>query len=170
MDRRKALKVALGGAAAAAVYTAPRIEGFSVAPDYASARTCFPKTNNAVETGWGNSSSGISICVGNGCGTGCCAAKNLPQVSGPRNVKINGVLNGQCNNTLNCCGVGTLSYTVSGLNSGSCNITLAGNCSAGTMKSIGTFPITTNGTTSRNVSCNGGATSCNLNAVIQCTC
>lgn len=40
LDRRAAMKAALAGAAAAAVWTAPRIEGLSVAPDVAQAQTC----------------------------------------------------------------------------------------------------------------------------------
>lgn len=39
LDRRTAMRVALGGAAAGAAFMAPRIEGLSVAPDYASAAT-----------------------------------------------------------------------------------------------------------------------------------
>lgn len=40
LDRRKAMKAALGGAAAGAVFVAPKVAGFSVAPDYAAAATC----------------------------------------------------------------------------------------------------------------------------------
>lgn len=40
IDRRTALKAAVGGVTAAAVFAAPRIESFSVAPDYAAAATC----------------------------------------------------------------------------------------------------------------------------------
>lgn len=39
LDRRTAMRVALGGAAAGAAFMAPRIEGLSVAPDYAAAAT-----------------------------------------------------------------------------------------------------------------------------------
>ena len=51
LDRRQAMKAALGGAAAAAVFTAPRIEGFSTAPNYASAVTtpaCANANGNAT--------------------------------------------------------------------------------------------------------------------------
>ena len=37
--RRQAMQAVLGGAAAAAVFTAPRVTGFSVAPDYLAAAT-----------------------------------------------------------------------------------------------------------------------------------
>lgn len=37
VDRRQAMKAALGGAAAAVALSVPRIEGFSIAPDYAAA-------------------------------------------------------------------------------------------------------------------------------------
>lgn len=39
LDRRTAMRVALGGAAAGATFMAPRIDGLSVAPDYAAAAT-----------------------------------------------------------------------------------------------------------------------------------
>src|SRR4051794_16986028 len=40
LDRRAAMKAALAGVAAAAVWQAPRIEGLSVAPDVAQAASC----------------------------------------------------------------------------------------------------------------------------------
>lgn len=42
IDRRTAMKAALGGAAAAVALTAPRIEGFSIAPDFAAAASQCP--------------------------------------------------------------------------------------------------------------------------------
>ncbi len=39
LDRRTAMRVALGGAAAGATFMAPRIDGLSLAPDYAAAAT-----------------------------------------------------------------------------------------------------------------------------------
>jgi hypothetical protein len=64
IDRRAAMKAALAGAAAAAVWQAPRIEGLSVAPDVAQAATgtCvggttqFVKNSNGALLGrcWGN--------------------------------------------------------------------------------------------------------------------
>lgn len=48
IDRRQAMKAALGGAAAAAALTAPRIEGFSIAPDVAAASSqCAPGSQTA---------------------------------------------------------------------------------------------------------------------------
>ncbi|MEI2808655.1 MAG: hypothetical protein V9F00_00140 [Nocardioides sp.] len=46
IGRRATMKAALGGAVAGAVFVAPRIEGFSIAPDYAAASTAFT-TNTA---------------------------------------------------------------------------------------------------------------------------
>ena len=40
IDRRAAMKAALAGAAAAAVWSAPRIDGLSIAPDVAQAASC----------------------------------------------------------------------------------------------------------------------------------
>ena len=58
--RRQALKAAIGGAAAAAAFVAPRIEGFSIAPDYASAASC--TTGTGVTS---HDTNGIT-CLGNG--------------------------------------------------------------------------------------------------------
>ena len=44
LGRREAMRVALAGAAAAAAFVAPRVEGFSLAPDYAAAATCSTQT------------------------------------------------------------------------------------------------------------------------------
>lgn len=40
ISRRNALRAALGGSAAAVAWTAPRIEGFSIVPDFAAAASC----------------------------------------------------------------------------------------------------------------------------------
>lgn len=48
IDRRQAMKAALGGAAAAVALSAPRIEGFSIVPDYAAASSQCP-SGTAVE-------------------------------------------------------------------------------------------------------------------------
>ena len=54
VDRRTAMKAALAGVAAAAVWSAPRIEGLSVAPDVAQAASCVnpsaDTTNHAATT------------------------------------------------------------------------------------------------------------------------
>lgn len=47
------MKAALGGAAAAAVLTAPRIKGFSLAPDYAAAASCVPMTQLNADLAFG---------------------------------------------------------------------------------------------------------------------
>jgi hypothetical protein len=51
LDRRAAMKAALAGAAAAAVWQVPRIEGLSVAPDVAQAATCAPSSDTESITG-----------------------------------------------------------------------------------------------------------------------
>ena len=44
--RRSALKAALAGSGAAVVWAAPRLDGMSVVPDYASAATCSDQASN----------------------------------------------------------------------------------------------------------------------------
>ena len=73
VDRRAAMKAALAGAAAAAVWSAPRIEGLSIAPDVAQAASCVnpsaDTTNHAattsltfVEQCWGVLNAGAISC------------------------------------------------------------------------------------------------------------
>lgn len=86
LDRRAAMKAALGGVAAAAVWQAPRIEGLSIAPDVAQAATCIG--GNATATH--NSTSNIGfVCWGNaplgGCGS---FTMNLPTIDGRFNASV----------------------------------------------------------------------------------
>jgi hypothetical protein len=73
VDRRAAMKAALAGAAAAAVWSAPRIEGLSIAPDVAQAASCtspsadttnHPATTSLtlVEQCWGVLNAGAISC------------------------------------------------------------------------------------------------------------
>src|SRR4029077_2721851 len=75
LDRRAAMKAALAGAAAAAVWEAPRIEGLSVAPDVAQAASCTGGTVNsptfsAVSHSVGNLGE-VQFCWGALSGTAC---------------------------------------------------------------------------------------------------
>jgi hypothetical protein len=64
LDRRAAMKAALGGAAAAAVFSAPRIEGFSVAPGYAAMAT--PLCVNPTLSGWAHAHTPTTWQAGSG--------------------------------------------------------------------------------------------------------
>lgn len=62
LNRRRMMQAALAGGAAAAVWSAPRIEGLSIAPDYASAATC---TTSSPDFGLTATNCWANINVGN---------------------------------------------------------------------------------------------------------
>lgn len=65
LDRRKAMKAALGGAAAGAAFVAPKIAGFSVAPDYAAAASAACGANGTTNGTTGGTSVGMDHCYVN---------------------------------------------------------------------------------------------------------
>lgn len=83
IDRRTAMRAALGGASAAAVFVAPRIEGFSLSPDYAAAASCTDTSGNLTfnteKPGgcavicWGTKNGNTSGGCGGLCANGCCS-------------------------------------------------------------------------------------------------
>ncbi|MEO6630027.1 MAG: hypothetical protein ABIP03_15840 [Aquihabitans sp.] len=181
IDRRAALKAALGGAAVAAVFVAPRIEGFSLAPDYAAAGTqCHgptSTTNNTnynaacVSTCWG-SSGGNAFNCNNGGRVGGCASKAFTTLTannvGPTIITLNGNISGRLNSG------GAAAYTLAGMEANDlCNVNLSGTCSVGAFNS-NTAPsmnqnFAANGSSSAAFQCNN-ATSGTLTVTLTCTC
>ena len=152
LSRRQAMRAAVGGAAAVVVWSAPRIEGFSVVPDFASAASCTSSTKNAASwplsrTGnccWGSCSAmycwnnGASIGCNYGCGGnvwGCSSTPTSGNLDIPKNPSGNislsyalkgGVANsGQSDPTLN--------MSLNGMDAPfiSCTVTVNGSCSGG---------------------------------------
>ena len=139
LDRRQAMKAALGGAAAAAVFTAPRIEGFSTAPNYASAVTdppCVDKAANSTLSRSVNSTTcAVYRCWGTGGCTGCNTAQSLgtTTVTPPTELppylvpSLTGTVTGQIKNT------GSYSLNLSNFDDGKpynrCVVSLNGSCS-----------------------------------------
>lgn len=72
IGRRATMKAALGGAVAGAVFVAPRIEGFSIAPDYAAASTAFT-TNTASSNFNLPGDASAKICMDGNSGWPCCS-------------------------------------------------------------------------------------------------
>lgn len=89
LTRRASMKAAVAGGAAAVAWAAPRIEGFSIAPDFAAAASCVTGnsnttfnttryssncfTNNCCDacvngTGGNNGGCNFGLCDGSGCG------------------------------------------------------------------------------------------------------
>lgn len=96
IDRRSALRAALGGAVAAAVFVGPKVEGFSIAPDYAAAASCVSGSQAISHT------TPCIYCLGNGC-AGSCGTWNSGPVQITNNntgtvlyatVTLNGATNG----------------------------------------------------------------------------
>lgn len=148
LDRRQAMKAALGGAAAAAVFTAPRIEGFSTAPHYASAVTvpaCVDKNGNGTLTRNNtNGCAGGYRCWGGTSGVGGCGGCNNAAALAPASITVtpnpevppytvptlSGTVTGQL------IAGGNYSLTLNGYTDGAqwnrCVVTVGGNCSSGT--------------------------------------
>lgn len=139
IDRRRAMKAALGGAAAAAVFTAPRIEGFSTAPDYASAATvpaCAGGSTTAANQhtrATNCNTSGLPKCWTTGTGGLGCSSCNTGAVSvGPARtlggVTVNANITGRAHQNASATDGGKLFVTFAGNTNQSCNITLTGKC------------------------------------------
>ena len=126
IERRTALKAALGGAAVAVAWTAPRIEGLSISPEYAQAASCtggsitITKDANDDCCGnqecWGNGN--CFACTGNGC-----AQAGYSQSVGPFTIagNINGSVNGDD---------GRINIAVNGIDPPHqrCTVYVEGNC------------------------------------------
>ena len=133
LNRRTALKVAIGGVAAGTVFVAPRIEGFKVVPDYAAAGTCDAtskstagRTSNTVYCVAGCGSVLFNFnCWGadnGGCGCNSFAFAATSVNVGGQTITMNATANGRANNKSNCAGAGSVSVNVAGKNRGSCNV------------------------------------------------
>ena len=135
LSRRTVIQATLAGTVAAAVWSAPHIEGLSIAPDYAAAASCtggsitqVTKNSNDDCCGnqecWGNGSCGnFSVCSGNGCNPVGYGAN----VSG-QNFTLNGNIGGDVNGDN-----GFVNLTVGGIDPPfqKCTVTIAGNCDNG---------------------------------------
>lgn len=170
VERRTALKAALGGATVAAVFAAPRIKGFSVAPDYAAAASCTSGT--AVIS---HNTNGVA-CLGNGALYNCGEWTSSPTAVGSplmATVKLGGALNsggymnvnvnGITNNTYQTCTVRSNSVN----QNGSCG---GWNTSTSSMvKSDNNVPVS-NLTFNRANSCNARAANMGIWVTVSCTC
>lgn len=184
IDRRNALRAALGGAAAAAAFTAPRIEGFSIAPNYASAGTCKVDGSRSVTvTGSRDSDNCCSqtlttLCYGgsgcvwdcNGCGGPNNNSNNyIPTTNGTLDIPLNNVAPINNISLSYIVGGATREYltdwnndsrvtaNISGLATGrSCVVTVNGTCGSGTYRFSAANHINNNDS-------NGGEWGSNLN-------
>lgn len=164
LARRAALKAALGGTVGAAVWMAPRVEGLSLAPDYAAAASCVggsasQLSKNSIDCSY----YGEQECWGNG----CCETYNFSQQSiGSKPFILNASLSGNVNND------GTASVTINNIDPPfqRCNVNVVGNCNNGGSFRVGppggpysngnnasrNFTVNSNGTTNTLIDCQGG--------------
>ena len=176
VDRRAALRAALGGAAAAAVFVAPKIEGFSIAPDYAAAGTCRVDPSRSAAIGGSKvsvdccSQTLTSLCFGGaGCASSCtgninCGTPNfsVPTADGTLNIPLNNIAPVQNITLTYRVGGATREYitdwnndsvvraSLSGLPANkSCTVNINGTCGAGTF-SISDANHVTNNDSNRN--------------------
>lgn len=170
IDRRDAMKAALGGAAAAAALSAPKVSGFRVLPDYAAAASGL-STITIGSVGDGTCGQGRAYCWGSFTGN--------PAVCGPATVSNQTFIHSfQVDVTGDPFGGGTATVEMTNYaGSGDCLVTLEeGNCRAngGTWSgsSIGTSDTLnfTGDTVVFNLDCSG-TTNCpsNLNPVATVT-
>lgn len=173
IDRRTAMKAALGGAAAAAAMSAPGIEAFSFAPDFAAAASQCPAgstVNGSPATiSRPNCTSGLTKCWGN-----CtCSEGNLnfasvgtitvnaasPSYGDPTfAVSVGGQVKSGTNNNLS---LTVANFTVNQPFS-SCTVTISGACTGGSSATAtisngltGSNTVTANGTTNGRIKCPG---------------
>lgn len=125
LSRRTALRAAAMGGAGAAVFFAPKVKGFSIAPDYAAAASCPPvntaKANLATEDCGGIL---VGFCWGNA-GTLCaCGNKSYGITAGQFSVIGNYGGDGNGDD-------GFVNFAVSGIGSTyqSCTVSVNGTCS-----------------------------------------
>ena len=131
IDRRTAMKAALGGAVVAAAWSAPKIEGLSLSPDYASAASVRPVTNPWVNAHPSSNGGAYSVieCVGNNVGLNNCGDYHAPALAlaGPTNGEVftlNATLGGQVKNN------GQTYIKLTGINNASysCAVNISGTC------------------------------------------
>ena len=148
--RRAAMKAALGGAAAAAVWSAPRIEGLSLAPDYAAAASCTGGSMGEQSHNSNNCDSGTTECWGNN----CCGTFNWDQQIVASRFTWNGSLAGNVNTDS-----GNVSVNVNGIDPPfqRCTVNVSGNCNnGGSFRGGGSLVFNNNGNQNSFVDCQGG--------------
>lgn len=154
LDRRTAMKVALGGAAAATVWSAPRIEGLSLVPDYAAAASCNAASSATQVTKNSNNCGtlGSTECFGNNCCGNFGYSANVN--AGSKTFTLNGNIGGNVNSDN-----GLVNLTVGNIDPPfqRCNVNVSLNCNNdGSARGGGNFTFNNNGTQSSFIDCQGG--------------
>lgn len=167
ISRRRAIKAGAAGAAAVAVWSAPRIEGLSLAQDTAAAASCSPGTYTGAAGGRGRNN-GCWVLPSNViCGQG----PLVWNVANSADFTVTGTATGSFLN-----GNGSTTITVNGIDPPfqPCDVTINGSClSPGTFTSTpaGVQTLNQDGSVSFNANCGGGTnTSATLTVSVTCAC
>ncbi len=182
LNRRGAMRAALGGAVAGAVFVAPRVAGFSVAPSYAAAASCTsgagsPALNSAkpdlcAVICWGNKNGNAGDPFGCGCNN-CKCSDETQNLSLPG---TNFSLRFDVGGTAGCFGCGKnggYRYQINGIDPPfqQCTLTFGGssNCnSPATITANNNVPLTS--WASGTMVCNSDNTNVTMNVTFTCTC
>lgn len=192
IDRRQAMKAALGGAAAAAVLTAPRIEGFSFAPDFAAASSqcaentqvggtstltkTSPRCNSCSLCCWGTVDS-IGCLPGNCHDTVVAGSIIVPAASGNfTSPQVTAAVKGQVKRAPGALNPGLVTVMLSDFTVNepfaSCTVAISGSCTAGSTfnTSAPSTVFTQNASFDSNIWCSGGGLTPRGTVTIAVTC
>jgi len=158
LSRRNAMRAAVATATVVGVWSAPRIEGLSIVPDYAAAATCsIPNgtqstTKNSAFKACGPGGTSKQICWGNAfcsgggnAGTATCGTANgaLPALAKPNagNISLNysvagAVYNGNSNTDVQSANSRVFGLSLTGMDANvqSCTLDVTGGCSTGSFR------------------------------------
>lgn len=163
VDRRTVMKAALGGAVAGAAFVAPRVVGFSVAPDYAAAASC--TGNQTTEVNRTSSVKCANIHAWGGFNSGSCFSCNSTSFGPLSNTVLNFTLtvNGSGGAGGIYCGRnGDFNIAVNGMDPPfqQCKVNMSGICGGTFTGFVGISEYVFNGdgsfATGPNIGCNGG--------------
>jgi len=169
LDRRSAMKVALGGAVAAAAWSAPRIEGLSLAPDYAAAASCTGGTAGEITKNSNNCGYyGDTECFGNNCCGSWGFSANIAS-----KFTLNGNISGDVSGDN-----GNVQMTINGIDPPwqRCTVNVGGTCNNASFRGGGTYTFNNNGTQNSFIDCQGGGsflsadTDAQIRVNVTCVC
>lgn len=177
LRRRTLIKAAIGGTLGGAVFAMPRIEGLSIAPDYASAgsisgcNSSANTTNTKGNVGFNTTYHGcVYYCWGNtnfGCnGDSACNNSNKNITAGPFSVNMSVTGRAYPSNS-------RYSFNMNGIDSPfqHCQVAVVTNCNGSytsNWNANGSFPLNVLGGNTLAMNC--GATNQSINVTMTCTC
>lgn len=180
LNRREAMRAALGGAVAGAVFVAPRVAGFTVAPNYAAAASCTSGNANLAFDSTKPTLCAV-ICWGNKNGNSAfaCGCNNCICSDETQNLTLPGTnfsLRFDVGGTAGCFGCsknGGYRYEINGIDPPfqQCTLNFGGSTNCNRPAAItanGNVPLTS--WASGNMVCNTDNDNVTMNVTFACTC